>query len=78
MISSNLLCKKLSKRSPLHAGQKLIDKELCYLKTVIVTAYVSTLHNATDQVSNKSLEHLLPNPSFLLNRRWIYTAANLI
>ena len=36
-----MLYGKLSERLSFHAGQKLVDKEFCYLKTVIVTAYVN-------------------------------------
>ena len=39
-----MLYGKLYKRWYVHAGQKLVDKGFCYLKTVIVTAYVNLLY----------------------------------
>jgi hypothetical protein len=76
IFHQQMYARQLSNRSILHAGRYLNDKEICYLRTVIVTANVCHSRNElinTGQISALKYKHLELNPVYLLYSRSINT-----
>jgi len=64
-------------RSIFHAGHYLCDKELCYLRTVIVTAnvYFST---STGHISFPTIKNLKLPTMFLLNSHFVTPSSSIL